>query len=52
MAGAGEYQVTASGVVQSYLNLFAINEGLRIPIRIHPRVPPGTIIGWAENLPI
>jgi hypothetical protein len=49
---SGEYQVTASGVVQFYYNPFAINGGLRIPIRIHPRVPPGTIIGWAENLPI
>jgi hypothetical protein len=49
---AGEYQLTASGVVQYYYNPFAINGGLRIPIRIHPRVPPGTIIGWAENLPI
>ena len=48
----GEYQVTASGVVQFYYNPFAINGGLRIPIKIHPRVPPGTIIGWAENLPI
>jgi hypothetical protein len=48
----GEYQVTASGVVQFYYNPFAINGGLRIPIRIHPRVPPGTIIGWTENLPI
>ena len=49
---AGEYQLTASGVVQYYYNPYAINGGLRIPIRIHPRVPPGTIIGWAENLPI
>jgi hypothetical protein len=49
---AGEYQLTASGVVQYYYNPFAINGGLRIPIRIHPRVPPGTVIGWAENLPI
>jgi hypothetical protein len=48
----GEYQVTASGVVQFYYNPFAINGGLRIPIKIHPRVPPGTIIGWAEDLPI
>ncbi len=48
----GEYQLTASGVVQYYYNPFAIYGGLRIPIRIHPRVPPGTIIGWAENLPI
>ena len=49
---AGEYQLTASGVVQYYYNPFAINGGLRIPIRIHPKVPPGTVIGWAENLPI
>jgi hypothetical protein len=48
----GEYQLTASGTVQFYYNPFAIYGGLRIPIRIHPRVPPGTIIGWAENLPI
>ena len=48
----GEYHVTASGVVQFYYNPFAIDGGLRIPIKIHPRVPPGTIIGWAENLPI
>ena len=48
----GEYQLTASGVVQFYYNPFAIYGGLRIPIKIHPRVPPGTIIGWAENLPI
>jgi hypothetical protein len=48
----GEYQLTASGVIQYYYNPFALNGGLRIPIRIHPRVPPGTIIGWAENLPI
>lgn len=48
----GEYQITASGVVQYYYNPFAINGGLRIPIRLHPRVAPGTIVGWAENLPI
>jgi hypothetical protein len=48
----GEYQLTASGVVQLYYNPFALNGGLRIPIRIHPKVPPGTVIGWAENLPI
>ena len=48
----GEYQLTASGAVQFYYNPFAIYGGLRIPIKIHPRVPPGTIIGWAENLPI
>ena len=49
---SGGYQLTAAGVVQFYYNPFAINGGLRIPIRIHPRVAPGTIIGWAENLPV
>ncbi|MBF6560541.1 MAG: hypothetical protein IVW56_09640 [Candidatus Binataceae bacterium] len=48
----GEYQLTASGTIGFYYNPFAIYGGLRIPIKIHPRVPPGTIIGWAENLPI
>jgi hypothetical protein len=48
----GGYNLTAAGVVSFYYNPFALNDGLKIPIRIHPRVPPGTIIGWAENLPI
>ncbi len=46
------YQLTASGVIQFYYNPFTTDGGLRIPVRLHPRVPPGTIIGWAENLPI
>ncbi|HZT90214.1 MAG TPA: hypothetical protein VFA12_19765 [Stellaceae bacterium] len=46
------YDFTAAGVVSYYYNPFSLNGGLRIPIRIHPRVPPGTIIGWAENLPV
>jgi hypothetical protein len=51
--GDGEpYDFTAAGVIAYYYNPFALNGGLRIPIRIHPRVPPGTIIGWAENLPV
>ncbi|HVH76757.1 MAG TPA: hypothetical protein VM755_17715 [Stellaceae bacterium] len=50
--GSKDVEITASGVVSFYYNPFAINGGLRIPIKIHPRVPPGTIIGWADNLPI
>src|SRR6185437_13729679 len=46
------YDLAAAGAVSYYFNPFALNGGLRIPIRIHPRVPPGTIVGWAENLPI
>ncbi len=51
-ADGNAYDLAAAGAVSFYFNPFALNGGLRIPIRIHPRVPPGTIIGWAENLPI
>jgi len=46
------YDLAAAGAVSFYFNPYALNGGLKIPVRIHPRVPPGTIIGWAENLPI
>src|SRR5947208_11894588 len=51
-AEGNAYDLAAAGAVSFYFNPFTLNGGLRIPIRIHPRVPPGTIIGWAENLPI
>ena len=46
------YDLAAAGAVSFYFNPYALNGGLKIPVRIHPRVPPGTIIGWAENLPV
>src|SRR5438477_7639933 len=46
------YDLAAVGAVPLYLNPFTLNGGLKIPVRIHPLVPPGTIIGFAENLPI
>lgn len=47
------YGINASGVISTYYNPFAPPDaGMRIPVRIHPKVPPGTIIAWAENLPI
>jgi hypothetical protein len=49
---ANPYDLAAGGAVSFYFNPFALNGGLRIPVRIHPKVPPGTIIGWAENLPV
>jgi hypothetical protein len=49
---ANPYDLAAGGAVSFYFNPFTLNGGLRIPVRIHPRVPPGTIIGWAENLPV
>ncbi len=50
-ADGNPYNLAGAGAVTFYYNPFALDGGLRIPIRIHPRVPPGTIIGWAENLP-
>ena len=53
VSGDGKaYDFGAAGVISFYFNPYALNGGLRIPIRIHPKVPPGTIIGWAENLPV
>ncbi len=50
---AGEYILTAGGSVEFYYNPFmAPGGGRKIPIEIHPMVPPGTILGWADNLPI
>jgi hypothetical protein len=46
------YNLTASGTISFYFNPFLIDGGLRIPVKLHPRVPPGTIIAWAENLPV
>jgi hypothetical protein len=51
-ADGNPYNLAAAGAVSFYFNPFTLNGGLRIPIRIHPRVPPGTIIGWAEHLPV
>ncbi len=51
-ADGNAYDLAAAGAVSFYFNPFTLNGGLRIPVRIHPRVPAGTIIGWAENLPI
>jgi hypothetical protein len=51
-ADGNPYDLAAAGAVSFYFNPFALNGGLKIPVRIHPRVPPGTILGFAENLPI
>jgi hypothetical protein len=47
------YQGTmAGGVVGFYFNPFANDGGIKIPIKIHPALPAGTILGWCENLPM
>jgi hypothetical protein len=49
---AGEYALTAGGTIQYYYNPFMLDGGQKIPIRIHPQLSPGSILGWAENLPV
>lgn len=52
-AGANEpYAIVAGGVVSSYYNPFMPEGGAIIPIKIHPKVPPGMVMGYAENLPM
>lgn len=50
-AGNNPYAIMANGVVEAYFNPFALNGGFKMPIKIHPLLPPGTIIAWNENLP-
>ncbi|MDR3508425.1 MAG: hypothetical protein P4L64_11055 [Caulobacteraceae bacterium] len=47
----GEARLTAGAAIDFYFNPF-LNGGMRIPIRIHPLVPPGTILGYAADLPL
>jgi len=47
----GGYTIDAGGMISTYYNPFLIDGGMRIPVKIHPRVPPGTLLFWAENLP-
>lgn len=52
-SGANEpYGVVAGGIVSSYFNPFMPDGGAIIPIKIHPKVPPGMIIAYAERLPV
>jgi hypothetical protein len=50
-AGMVEYKLTASGVVSFYFNPYTPDGGVRIPIKVHPNLAPGTLIAWAEVLP-
>lgn len=45
------YAITAGGVVEYYYNPFSVNGGTKIPVKVHPDVAPGTIVGWCERLP-
>ena len=48
--GDDSYDLTGSGVISFYHNPY-IPGGRKIPIMIHPTIPPGTILGYAKSLP-
>ena len=48
----GPYEVSASGVVRWYYNPFSVDGGFDIPIKVHPDLPPGTILALCERLPV
>lgn len=45
------YAITANGVVTYYYNPFSHEGGVNLPVKVHPDLPPGTILAWAERLP-
>lgn len=49
-SGSDGFDLTGSGIISFYHNPY-IPGGRKIPIIIHPTLPPGTIIGYAKNLP-
>lgn len=42
------YGIVAGGVIDFYFNPYT---GQKIPVKVHPDVTPGTILGWCEKLP-
>ena len=50
-ADGENYDLTASGVVSFYFNPYLPGGGRKIPVLIHPTLPPGTILAMASQLP-
>lgn len=44
-------QLSSGGMIEFYYNPFLLDGGVKIPIKIHPFVPPGAILGFCEDLP-
>jgi hypothetical protein len=45
------YAIVASGTIEYYFNPYSVDGGTKIPVKIHPDLPPGTIVGWSSKLP-
>lgn len=46
------YKLTAGGVIAMYFNPYTPEGGKMIPIKLHPKVPAGTILLYCEELPM
>ena len=51
MNDGDHYELVASGTVAFYFNPFIPGGGRKIPVIVHPTLPPGTILAYAESLP-
>lgn len=51
MTGDGGFDLTGFGVISFYMNPF-MPGSRKIPIIIHPTIPPGTIVAYAKTLPV
>ena len=45
------YAAIAGGTIEFYFNPYSSGGGVKMPIKVHPDLPAGTIIAYAENLP-
>lgn len=43
--------ITAGSMVRGYLNPYSMAGAQEIPIRLHPNLPPGTILALTQSLP-
>lgn len=50
--GDQPYKLTANGTISFYFNPFTADGGKMIPVKLHPKVPPGTVLLWCEELPL
>jgi len=50
--GEQPYRLAANGTISYYFNPFTADGGKMIPVLLHPKVPPGTIVGWCQELPL
>ena len=48
---ADEYRLAAGGRIDFYFNPYAIQGGQKIPVSVHPTIPPGTILFYCGDLP-